>query len=491
MKFSELVKNISHTEQLFGDAEITSLEHDSRKVTKNSLFVAMKGITFDGHEYISKAIDDGAAAIICENLNWRQNLSSDKKNIAYALVADSSVAANEIASVFYNSPCDDLFLVGVTGTSGKTTVTSIASSMLTACGIVCGKIGTLGAYMGDKFIPTSNTTPLSITLQKLLRQMVDMGAAAVVIECSSHGLELGRIEGCHFDCGVFTNIARDHLDFHNTEEAYFAAKLKLFNNYLKRNSVALINADDGKSDEVSKATSGEVITFGIENDADFKAKNIKMTTSSAEFDLLYDDKTYLVKTKLGGLFNVYNALAAIAIVAGAAKVDIDKAIKALSHVEPASGRFEAIDCEDFGVIVDYAHTPDELENVLKAARALTEKRIISVFGCGGDRDKGKRPIMGKLSSDLADVTVVTSDNPRSEDPLAIANDIIAGIKDKTDIVFYPDRYEAIKYALSIAEKDDIVVVAGKGHEDYQIFADKTIYFDDREAVREILEEMRK
>ncbi|MBP5093909.1 MAG: UDP-N-acetylmuramoyl-L-alanyl-D-glutamate--2,6-diaminopimelate ligase [Abditibacteriota bacterium] len=465
------------------ETEVVSIEYDSRKAEKGSLFVALRGSKSDGHKYINKASENGASAVLCEEL------PAENPFDAYIVVEDSTKAVEALSAPFYGNPSDGMALIGVTGTSGKTTVTTLIKEISESLGKKSGKIGTLGAYVGHEFIPTDNTTPIAPEMQRLLRTMADKGAEVVAMECSSHGLVLGRLSGCSFDCGVFTNIARDHLDFHKTEEAYFEAKMKLFTDFpksSKKDFTAVVNRDDPKAADVIKRTAGKVRTFGIENKADYMAENIEMTVSGASFDLICSGGTYKTRTKLGGLFNVYNALTAIAVcveVLGFAVADV---VSVLSDAAPAAGRFESVGCADFGVIVDYAHTPDELENVLKSARPLTAGKLIAVFGCGGDRDKGKRPIMGKIVEDNADVAVVTSDNPRTEDPAAIIKDILAGMK--SEHFAEVDRYEAIRKALEIARAGDIVVVAGKGHEDYQIFADRTIHFDDREVVLEILAE---
>ncbi len=326
--------------------------------------------------------------------------------------------------------------------------------------------------------------------------MVEQGVTAAAMEVSSHGLFQGRTIGCEFDCGVFTNIARDHLDFHKTLEAYLDAKLILFRDLPKfsnKKFVAAINLDDPSAEKVIAVTQGDIITFGEKSDAQVTASNVVVTDKSVSFDMNYGSSKVPVELNIGGSFNVSNALAA-ASAAIALGVGLEDIAKGLKVAKPVPGRFEPIEKgQDFGVLVDYAHTPDELENVLNTAKKLAKNRLIAVFGCGGNRDRGKRPIMGKIGVDIADLVVITSDNPRKEDPNAIINDILQGIPEEEmkRVAVQVDRKEAIREAIKMAQAGDIVVIAGKGHEDYQIFADRTIHFDDREVAAEILSELMK
>lgn len=487
MLLSELVKHLTNPRTVTpGDAEITGITYDSREIQPGWLFIAMQGGSFDGHKFIGAAIDAGAAAVISER-------EVEGISVPCAVVPDGRLAMGEISSPFFGYPSRKLKLIGVTGTSGKTTVTHLIQSIFNASGQPAGLIGTLGARIGGEMIETKHTTPESIDLQRTLAYMVERGVKAVAIEASSHGLYQGRTLGCEFDCGVFTNIARDHLDFHVTVEAYLDAKLILFREYPEMSAkrfVAAINADDPSADQVISATKGDVITFGIDNPADLTASNIEVTDRSVSFGMTYQGVTIPIRLEIGGYFNVYNALASAASAIGLG-LDVETIAKGLATAHRVPGRFESVGCgQDFGVIVDYAHTPDELENVLRTAKSLTENRLIVVFGCGGDRDRGKRPIMGRIGAELADVVVITSDNPRTEQPDAIIAEVLAGIaeSDIPRVTVHPDRREGIIEAIKCAKSGDVVVIAGKGHEDYQIFADRTIHFDDREVAREALEQ---
>ena len=488
MLFSELTTYLTDARvAVGGDANITGITYDSRQIQSGWLFVAMQGGAFDGHKFIDSAIRSGAAAIIAER-------DVPGVSVPCVVVPDGRKAMGEISAPFFGYPSRKLKLIGVTGTSGKTTVTHLIQSIFNASGRPAGLIGTLGARIGDELLETKHTTPESVDLQRMLAHMVDRGVQVVAIEASSHGLFQGRTMGCEFDCGVFTNIARDHLDFHGTVEAYLDAKLILFRDYPKKSAKAfhaVINADDTAYDKVCKATHGSVLSFGVDHREQLGATNIKVTDHSVEFDMTFEQHVMPVRLEIGGFFNVYNALAA----AAAAKelgLDWDTIVRGLAFAHRVPGRFESVDCgQDFGVIVDYAHTPDELENVLQTAKGLTKNRLIAVFGCGGDRDKGKRPIMGRIGVNLADLAVVTSDNPRSEDPEAIIADVLTGISEgeRSRVTIQPDRRKGICAAIAMAQPGDVVVVAGKGHEDYQIFADRTIHFDDREVARESLTDL--
>lgn len=487
MLLSELARHLTDARvAVAGDAEITRITYDSREVQPGWLFLAMQGGSFDGHRFIGNAIEAGAAAVIAER-------DVDGVSVPCVIVPDGRTAMGQIAAPFFGYPSRKMKLIGVTGTSGKTTVTHLIQSIFNTSGQPAGLIGTLGARIGDELIETKHTTPESIDLQRTLAYMADQGVKAVAIEASSHGLYQGRTLGCEFDCGVFTNIARDHLDFHGTLDAYLDAKLILFREYPAMSAkrfVAAINAADSSADGVKEATKGEIITFAVENPADLTASNIEVTDRSVRFDMTYQAKSVPIGLEIGGFFNVYNALAAAAAAIGLG-LDMDTIVRGLAAAHRVPGRFESVDCgQDFGVIVDYAHTPDELENVLRTAKSLTTNRLIAVFGCGGDRDRGKRPIMGRIGSDLADIIVVTSDNPRTEDPESIIAMVLEGIpeSERSRATVQPDRRLGIREAISRAKAGDVVVIAGKGHEDYQIFADRTIHFDDREVAREVLAE---
>lgn len=481
MLLSELIESLAVKRQSGGDAEITGISYDSRVVGPGVLFVAFRGGTFDGHNYIKDAVARGAAAVVAE--------SDIQADVPVVLAPDSRAVLPVLSARLYDYPSRKMILVGVTGTNGKTTTTFLIESIFRAAGKKSAFIGTLGARIGGESIETEHTTPESSDLQRVLAQMVDSHVEAVAMEVSSHALIQGRSDFCEFDCGVFTNLTQDHLDFHGTLEDYLKAKLSLFADYPLKSSkrfVAAVNLDDPAGKSVVDATKGEAITYGITSTADVIGSEIDVSASSLSFVISYMGQSSRVQVPLGGYFNVYNSLAAAAACLGLG-IDLPTVVAGLQAAPKVPGRFESIDCgQDFGVLVDYAHTPDGLENVLRSARKLTKSRLIVVFGCGGDRDRGKRPIMGKIASELADVAIITSDNPRSEDPAAIIRDVLEGIP----LDAYPkaavDRHEAIESALMMAEKGDVVVIAGKGHEDYQIYADRTIHFDDREVAREVL-----
>lgn len=481
MKLSDLIQPLEYAHHTGGDADITGITYDSRMVGPGVLFVAFKGGTFDAHAFIPDAIAKGAAAIVAE-----QQIEA---SVPVVVVPDGRAALPILAAKFYDYPSRKMAMIGVTGTNGKTTTTYLVHNILKAADAKAGLIGTLGAKIGDNPLPTDHTTPESADLQELLAKMVENDVDAVTMEVSSHGLVQGRTAGCEFDCGVFTNLTQDHLDFHGTIDEYLAAKLMLFSDYPTKSAkrfIAAVNIDDQYSGLVIEATRGDVITYGINSAADVRGAEIEVSASSVSLVISYEGESRRVCVPMGGYFNAYNSLAAAAACFGIG-IDFDFIVKGLESAKKVAGRFESVDCgQDFGVLVDYAHTPDGLENVLTTARKLTDKRLIVVFGCGGNRDATKRPIMGKIAADLADVAIVTSDNPRKEEPEAIIRNILDGmpLNAKPEVVV--DRREAIEHAIKTAETGDLVVIAGKGHEDYQIFADRTIHFDDREVAREVL-----
>ncbi|MDO8587974.1 MAG: UDP-N-acetylmuramoyl-L-alanyl-D-glutamate--2,6-diaminopimelate ligase [Armatimonadota bacterium] len=488
MFFSNLVRELPGARTLGRpDVNVESIVYDSRRATAGSLFVAVGGETFDGHQFAGAAVKNGAVAIIAE----RELPGIPLDDVSVAVVDDSRVAMAAVAAKFYDYPSRNLKLIGVTGTKGKTTTTYLIASIFRSAGWKTGVIGTIGSRVGDEVIDSEHTTPESVDLQALLARMAASQAQLVAMEVSSHGLAQGRVAGCEFDCGIFTNLTRDHLDYHSTMEEYLDAKLLLFKDCAAASGkefTAVVNLDDPVSSKVVAAANGRVITFGVKAPADVTASDIRATAKGVSYLLTYRGERVEVGLRLGGLFNVYNSLAA----AGAALsqgLGLSRIAAGLASAENVAGRFESIECgQDFAVLVDYAHAPDALENVLIAARDLTDGRLIVVFGCGGNRDRGKRPMMGRIASELADMCVVTSDNPRKEDPDAIIGEILAGVDGgrRGRVSVEASRRDAIRMALDMAGSGDVVLVAGKGHEDYQIFADKTIHFDDREVVREIL-----
>ena len=445
---------------------VDAIASDSRAVRPGTLFIALRGERADGHEFVNDAIARGAAAVVVER---------DSGDVPSIVVPDTRAAASKIADAFYDRPSQTLRVVGVTGTNGKTTTTHLIRGILDAAGIPCGVIGTLGGYFGDRSWPLSNTTPLAVELHALLAAMRDAGAQAVAMEVSSHALALGRVDDVRFRAGVLTNITRDHLDFHGTMDRYVAAKRRLFD----LAESAVINVDDPYGvliyDERSKTK--RAIAYGIDTSSEtaLRAADLQLEGDRSRFRAGGLD--YAIN--LPGRFNVRNALGAIG--AGLVlEVPAEALRDGLASVQAVPGRMERIGAFGIDAIVDYAHTPDALENVLRAARETTRRELIVVFGCGGDRDAGKREQMGAIASRLADRVIVTSDNPRSEDPAAIAQAVANGF-DHIDIVL--DRRVAIRRAIDQARAGDTVVVAGKGHETYQIVGTQTRPFDDRDEVR--------
>jgi UDP-N-acetylmuramoyl-L-alanyl-D-glutamate--2,6-diaminopimelate ligase len=463
---------------------ITSIEMDSRQVKKGALFICIKGFTVDGHDFAKQAVENGAVAIIAE-----RPLDVDAPVI---VVRDSRRAMAVLADAFYGQPTHQLHLIGVTGTNGKTTTTHIIERIARRANKKTGLIGTVHIKIGDDTYPTKNTTPESLLLQRTFKQMVDEGVDVAVMEVSSHALHMGRVHGCDYDVAVFTNLTQDHLDYHGTMEEYRNAKGLLFsqlgNRYdHRRPKFAVLNNDDPASQYYKHMTAATVITYGIEADSDIMAKRIDIVPSGMSFDLITPHGTVRVKTRLIGLFNVYNLLAAVSacLVSG---IPFSVIVEAIEEISGVAGRFETVDeGQNFTVIVDYAHTPDSLENVLKTIRQFAQKKVYVVVGCGGDRDRTKRPLMAKTAVKYADVAIFTSDNPRSEEPEQILRDMEAGVSSERYVTIV-DRKEAIYYAVEQAQEGDIILIAGKGHETYQIIGDRVIDFDDRLVAREAIKE---
>lgn len=483
MRLRTLIDNIEYTDLIGIEGfytEIEGISYNSKKTKPNDLFICLTGEHVDGHEYAEEAVDNGACICVVERI-----LNLD---IPQIVVADTQMAIAQISDLFYSSPSKKLNLIGVTGTNGKTTVTHLVQRLFEAENKKCALIGTLGNKMfsGDDYHDAKHTTPQAPELQGLFYDICEKNIPNVVMEVSSHALAQHRVDYTEFNCAVLTNLTQDHLDFHITMQNYFKAKAKLFEN-LCSGDFAVINADDEYAGQFLEVLSPsvKVYTYGINMPADLRAQNIVFEERGASFTCDILGKKYDVKLVMNGMFSVYNVLAALSV-AVAQGFDIENSIKTLETIKGVAGRFEVV-VNKPTVIVDYAHTPDGLENVLKAAREITPEsgKLICVFGCGGDRDATKRPKMGAIAEELADKVIVTSDNPRSEDPQQIITDILAGLKSVSTVVVEPDRELAIKEASKIANINDVVVVAGKGHEDYQILADKTIHFDDREKVREI------
>lgn len=488
MLFGELVRGLPYLEMGGNmETEVKGIAYDSRQVRPGYVFVAVEGFSTDGHRFINQALGAGAVAVVMQK---EVSLPSD---VAYVRVADSRLALAHLSARFYGYPCQKLKIIGVTGTNGKTTTTHLLMAIYKKAGEKVGLIGTIANWIGERRLPVTHTTPESLDLQRLLAEMVAEGVTTVVMEVSSHALALNRVAGCAFNCGVFTNITQDHLDFHKDMEDYLAAKAKLFRELGAggKAALAVINADDPRSGKIKAACRVPVYTYGLSQQAEVRAEDIKVTPRGVSFTALTPWGKARVNLKLTGHFNVYNALAALTA-SVADGVPLQLAVQALEGVEGVRGRFELVDCgQDFSVIVDYAHTPDGLENVLHTARQITSGRLICLFGCGGDRDRAKRPLMGEIAARLSDLPIITSDNPRTEDPLQIIAQIEEGVKRvRLDYLVVPDRREAIRLAIKEARAGDTVLIAGKGHEDYQIIGTTKYPFDDREEVIKALNEVR-
>ena len=472
-------------------AEVSHITADSRTVQEGSLFICLVGATVDAHTFVDKAVEDGAVAIIASKP------VTVPDHVAVLYVEDTRQALQDAVPFFYDYPASKMRMIGVTGTNGKTTTTHIIAHLLRSQGYTVGVIGTVHILIDDQSYPIHNTTPDVADLQQILQQMVDAGVTHCIMEVSSHALALGRTAGVEYDTAVFTNLTQDHLDFHKTFDNYLAAKATLFKQVsasyqVKEGKGAVINVDDAYGQAIVDVTTAPMITYSTEDKGTMNASNLSVTAKSSEFTLNYGDASYTIQTKIAGLFNVYNTLAAVGacVYEGLTMDDIVKGLRTFTAVP---GRFELIEeGQDFAVVVDYAHTPDGLENILQTAKKIVEHRILVVFGCGGDRDATKRPIMGRIAAQYGDRVFVTSDNPRTEDPVQIVKDVEVGVKeglrDGVDYDVIVDRREAIFAAIAEAKAGDVVIIAGKGHEDYQILKDETIHFDDREVAREALKE---
>ena len=487
MQLKTLISSIT-PRQILGplDRDVESIAYDSRRVQKNTLFVALKGEKSDGHQFIAEAIDRGASGIVSE----REEKHTRSTTV---VVEDSREALADLAAAFYQRPARRLKMAGVTGTNGKTTTTFLIKHICEKAGLRCGLIGTVRYEIGERILPAVRTTPESLEVQELLAQIVGAGCKAAAMEVSSHALAQERTRGLEWDVAVFTNLTQDHLDFHGTMENYFASKTKLFTGLpeqkSKKKNVAIINADDHYGqlliNRIEKQT--PVVTYGMGVHANFRASNYRMEFGGTSYQLDARGKSYLVRVPLIGRFNVANSMAALAA-ANSLGVNLREAILSLAKSPQVPGRLESVTAKrQFQIFVDYAHTDDALLNVLKTLRDLKPHRLIVVFGCGGDRDRQKRPLMGRVVDDNADYGIITSDNPRKENPDAIIAEVEKGFRsDRYEKI--PDRAEAIARAIALAQSHDIVLIAGKGHETYQEFADNTIPFDDVQVARRALED---
>lgn len=471
MKLKDLLGTIEYHGS--ADMEITGVACDSRLVENGFVFVCIKGYETDGHIFARKAQEMGACVIVAED--------SIDVDIPVVKVKDTRRIFAVLCAGFYQNPTKEFNLIGITGTNGKTTVTYLVKTILENCGHKVGLIGTNQNMIGDKVFKTERTTPDSFELNRLFRQMADEKCDTVIMEVSSHSLYLDRVYGCEFDVGAFTNLTQDHLDFHKTMENYLDAKAILFTMCKK----GVINADDEACEKLLKKATCDILTFGIEQECDVKAKDIDYNSNGISFSA--ENTNY--KLAIPGKFSVYNALCAVSI-CRALGIECGIIADGLKKATGVKGRAQVIDLGfDFTVLIDYAHTPDGIENILKTVKDFAKGRVVIVFGCGGDRDNKKRPLMGNVASSLADYCIVTSDNPRTENPAEIINQILRGINGNNYTVI-ENRREAIEYAVKTAQKDDVIVLAGKGHETYQTIGKENFHFDEEEILYEIRDKIR-
>ncbi|MBR4992606.1 MAG: UDP-N-acetylmuramoyl-L-alanyl-D-glutamate--2,6-diaminopimelate ligase [Clostridia bacterium] len=479
MKLKDLLREITPT-RLIGsaDGEITGICYDSRKVTPGSLFVAIRGFQSDGHAYIPSALEKGASALVVEDLP--EDLPD---TVTCVQVPDSRAALARLGAVWHGHPEKQLKLIGVTGTNGKTTVTHLIRHILEKNGEKCGLIGTNGIYFGDVARESARTTPESLELYGILREMADAGMTCAAMEVSSHSLALDRVLGLTFAAAAFTNLTQDHLDFHGTMEEYFRAKSLLFD----RCRTAVINLDDDWGTRLAGEKTCEKITFSARSDAaELVAKNVQLLPDGIRAVVVRDCDIARLRLGIPGQFSVYNALTAAGCCM-ALGLSLEQVCDGLADAPGIKGRAEIVPTgRDFTVMIDYSHTPDSMENILRTVRGYAKGRVVGLFGAGGDRDRAKRPLMGKAAAEGCDLAIVTSDNPRSEDPQAIIDDILAGMDGKTKRQVIPDRREAIAWAVKNAKKDDIIVLMGKGQETYQEIGGQKLHLDEREEVAKAL-----
>ena len=505
MRFSELLQSIGEPVRVTGNTgvEILGLYYDSRKVASGGLFFALRGAAVDGHSFLTQAVRAGAAALVVEDD------AGIPEGVTTVTVRDARLAMSRMAAAFYRHPTDGVPLIGITGTNGKTTTTYLLEAMLEKAGIPAAVLGTINYRFRGNVFASPHTTPESVDLQKTLRQLIDLGARAVVMEVSSHALEQRRVDGCRFDAGIFTNLTRDHLDYHHDMDSYLASKQRLFTELLapdreKPVRHAVVNIDDPMGERIAGSAACPVITYGLIQDAAVSAKDVVFSTSGISGTLRSPEGAVPFSSRLLGRFNLYNILSAAAA-AHALGVPLDIISSGIADHGKVEGRLERVENDrQVTVLVDYAHTGDALENVLKTLLELEPRRIITVFGCGGDRDRGKRPIMGEIAGRYSDLAIITSDNPRTEEPAAIIEEVRGGILplalreyaesdfstgiSEKGFVRIESRREAIRLAARIAGPGDIVLIAGKGHEDYQIIGTEKHHFDDREEAERAFRE---
>ena len=480
MKLSEILKEINVlSAAASGDMEITGVCYDSRRVKSGDLFVAVRGYESDGHKYIPMAVEKGCAAVLCEE--------APAGNVPYVQTDDSRLGLALAARNFYGDPSREMKVIGITGTNGKTTSTYLLKHVLEqTLGAKVGLIGTIQNMIGDEILHTERTTPESFELQKLFADMRDAGCTHVIMEVSSHALVLHRADQIRFSAAVFTNLTEDHLDFHKTMDAYCDAKAMLF----RRCETGAVNVDDAYAKRIMEQADCRLLTYSAQgNPASLMAEHVELFSDRVEFDAVYQNKRASVTLGIPGIFSVYNALGVIAA-ALALNIPLQKIADALRTAQSVKGRVEVVPTpgKDYTVLIDYSHTPDSLENILKAVRGFCTGRVIAVFGCGGDRDPYKRPVMGKIAAELSDLAIVTSDNPRTEDPYKILRQILAGMQDtETPYEVIESRVSAIGRAMELARKNDVIVLCGKGHETYQEIGHEKHHLDEREVVASYLE----
>lgn len=486
MRLEKLLERLPVYETMNVDPhlEINAVQMDHREIKHGDLFVCIKGFTVDGHQFAAKAVENGAVAIVAE-----RNLHLSVPTI---IVPDTKRALAMLACTYYNYPTQQFKLIGITGTNGKTTITYLLEKIYATYGKKTGIIGTIQMKIGDETYPIINTTPDALRLQQSFAQMVEQDVEVCMMEVSSHALDLGRVYGTDFDIALFTNLSQDHLDYHKDMDDYLRAKTLLFtglgngyNSHTKK--FAILNADDPSCGQIARSTAQPIITYGLQDTADIYATNIKLTLSGTTFDVVTPQATLQIHSQLIGKFNIYNMLAAISV-AYVEKIPFTVIKEALENISGVAGRFERVDVgQDFAVIVDYAHTPDSLQNVLETIREFAEQRVYVVVGTGGDRDRTKRPLMADIATHYSDLAIFTSDNPRTEDPYAILDDMTRDLK-ATNYEVIENRRAAIQRAVALAEKGDIILIAGKGHETYQEINGVRYDFDDRIVAREAIEE---
>lgn len=475
MLLKDLLQNVSTP---IGDIEITNVTCDSRKVEKGCAFVCINGFTSDGHDYARSAVEAGAAVVVAEKATGVP---------CEVIVEDTHKAYAQMCANYFGNPSHSFKLIGVTGTNGKTSVTYMLKQIIESKGYKTGLIGTIQNIIGDKVIEAVNTTPDAYGLNSLFAEMRDAGCQYVIMECSSHALDQKRIYDLEFEVAAFTNLTQDHLDYHKSMDNYLEAKRKLF--AMCKNAV--INIDDSYGKEIAESLTCNTFTYASKDrTATYSANGINMRPDGIEYEMVSDYTIRRIKLKTGGKFSIYNSLCA-AVCAKVLGFTEDEIAGALESLEGVKGRAEVVNTgKDFTIIIDYAHTPDGLENILSTFKELKRGRLVCLFGCGGNRDATKRPIMGKIAAKLSDFVIVSSDNPRQEDPNLIIKDILVGMEgSKTPYVVFENRIDAIKYAVQNAKTDDIIVLAGKGHETYQIIKSGKIHLDEREIIADALKEL--